>query len=153
MDACFFIGLYDTRDQYHGVARRQFENLFGDKSARNVLVAPWPILYESLGTRQARNTASTNLVRRDLTYLKVNRQLLLLDDSAFRQKALDSHTDDARTLSLVDRVLRGMIEQEISLFDALLTYNTKDFIDACQVRRMTLLNEKFDETQYASYSI
>ena len=150
MDACFFIGLYDTSDQFHTVARRQFENLFGGKSSRNVLVAPWPILYESLGTRQARNTVSTGLVRQHLTYLKINQQLLLLDDSAFRQKALDSHTDDARTLSLVDRVLRAMIEEKTALFDVLLTYNTRDFIDACQVRGMTLLNEEIDEVQYAS---
>jgi len=55
VDAGFLIGLYDRDDQYHAIAVRQFEYLFSETRDRNQLIDPWPILYECLGSRHAKD--------------------------------------------------------------------------------------------------
>jgi predicted nucleic acid-binding protein len=52
-DAGFLIGLYDQRDDRHDRAVEDFVKLFG--SGANRLLIPWPILYETVSTRMARN--------------------------------------------------------------------------------------------------
>ena len=147
VDACFLIGLYDKDDQYHDIAVRQFGSLFGEESGRHQLVAPWPVLYECLGTRYARNTATIPQKRTEFTrywdYLSEGGQLVLLDDGPFREVPLSEHlAGPTRILSLVDRVLRAMILDQGRLFDFFLTYNTGDFTDACQASNIPLINEK-----------
>jgi predicted nucleic acid-binding protein len=142
VDACFLIGLYDKDDQHHAVAIRQFDALFGEKSPRHILVAPWPILYECCGTQQAKNPRKVSTLSRYWDYLGRYGQLIRLDDLPYREQQLDEHMEEAlRPLSLVDRVLRAMIQDNRSLFDYFLTYNTGDFADACQCRGIPLLNE------------
>jgi len=143
VDACFLIGLYDRNDQHHALAVRQFDALFGERSPRHVLVAPWPILYECCGTQQAKNSRKTFLLRESWDYLLLYGQLVLLDDLPYREQPLLEHMDmPSRSLSLVDRVLRAMILDRKRFFDFFLTYNTGDFVDACQLRGIPLLNEK-----------
>jgi len=66
----------------------------------------------------------------------------MYDDSPYREEALDDHMRwPRRTLSLVDRVIRSMIEDQKPLFDFLLTYNSGDFEDACRRYGIPLINE------------
>src|SRR5260370_28582133 len=124
VDACFLIGLYDSDDQHHQTAVGHFDAIFGEESARNQLVAPWPILYECLGTRYARNARSALLFNQHYRYLHQSGQLVLLDDSQYRERLLVEHLDSrGRPLSLVDRLLRAMILDNKQLFDFFLTYN------------------------------
>jgi predicted nucleic acid-binding protein len=149
VDACFLIGLYDREDQYHGLAVSQFDALFGENSPRHILVAPWPILYECCGTEQAKNSNKTSALREYWDYLGRYRQLIRIDDLPYRETQLAEHMEESlRPLSLVDRVLRAMILDRRSLFDYFLTYNTGDFADACQIRRIPLLNEKSTVESY-----
>lgn len=146
IDACFLIALYDRGDQHHEIASRHFVSLFeGELSEGNVLVAPWPILYESLGTRQVKDHRASQRLELILGRLRPQGRLHLLDDSNYRESALTHHLANRRKLSLVDRVLRAMIEETKPHFDVLLTYNTKDFQDSCAVRRMTLINEDVED--------
>jgi predicted nucleic acid-binding protein len=149
VDACFLIGLYDTNDQHHSTSIRHFDALFGEESARHQLVAPWPILYECLGTRYARSTQKPILFNQHWNYLSKSGQLVLLDDGPYREMPLDEHLQDrTRNLSLVDRVLRAMIIDKERFFDFFLTYNTGDFVDACQLRGIPLLNEESTAESY-----
>ena len=52
-DAGFLIGVYDQRDERHDEAVGDFVRLFGN--GVNRLLVPWPMLYETLSTRMARN--------------------------------------------------------------------------------------------------
>jgi predicted nucleic acid-binding protein len=144
VDACFLIGLYDRDDQHHGVATRHFDALFGEKSSRCQLVVPWPILYECLGTRHARGPRKSILFKQHWNYLYESDRLVLLNDGTFRRQRLDEHLQDRsrRGLSLVDRVLRSMILDRRRLFDSFLTYNERDFEDACQIGHIRLIGQK-----------
>jgi predicted nucleic acid-binding protein len=142
VDACFLIGLYDKDDQYHTVAARQFDALFGESSKRHRMIAPWPILYECLGSRYARDPRKSSIFNQRWNYLLESDQLQLLDDRSFREIALDEHLFiRSRPLSLVDRVLRAMIEDPRHPFEFFLTYNTRDFEDVCRAGEVLLLNE------------
>jgi predicted nucleic acid-binding protein len=143
VDSGFLIGLYDERDQHHSQAVRQFDALFGEKSSRHLLVAPWPILYEYCGTKQAKNLIKKLRFGTYWNELERRGQLVRLDDLPYREQPLMEHMEiSSRSLSLVDRVLRAMILDKKSLFDCFLTYNTGDFVDACQLRGIPLINEK-----------
>jgi predicted nucleic acid-binding protein len=149
VDACFLIGLYDRDDQYHSIAVRQFEALFAGKTERNQLIAPWPILYESLGSRYARDLRKSALFNQRWKYLYESNQLRLLDDGPFREVSLDEHLRErSRPLSLVDRVLRAIIEDHKRHFDFFLTYNSGDFWDACDRSSVYLLNEYTSPESY-----
>jgi len=132
VDACFLIGLYDRDDQHHDAAVTHFAALFGEESARHQLVTPWPILYECLGTRYARDARKSVLFGQHWDYLNESGQLVLVDDGPFRDLSLDEQMQcGTRAFSLVDRVLRAMILDGERYFDFFLTYNTTDFADAC----------------------
>jgi len=149
VDACFLIGLYDKDDQHHSQAVHQFDALFGEGSLRHILVAPWPILYECCGTQQAKNPWKTSILCEYWDYLGRYGQLIRLDDLPYREMPLAEHMQERlRPLSLVDRVLRAMIQDNKSLFDYFLTYNTGDFADACQLRGIPLLNERSTVDSY-----
>lgn len=149
VDACFLIGLYDKGDQHHDAATGHFDALFGEASARNQLVAPWPILYECLGTKYARDTRKSILFGQRWSYLSESGQLVLLDDGPFRDRPLDEHMQSqTRALSLVDRVLRAMILDQERFFDFFLTYNTSDFVDACQIGGIPLINQESSAESY-----
>jgi predicted nucleic acid-binding protein len=144
VDACFLIGLYDADDPHHQTSVHFFNALFGEKSAHHQLVAPWPILYECLGSRYARSARKTYLFVQHWSYLNASGQLVLLDDGPYRETPLDEHLEERsrRGLSLVDRILRAMILNKARLFDFFLTYNTSDFMDACQIGAIPLMDQR-----------
>jgi hypothetical protein len=149
VDACFLIGLSDKDDQHHWSAVRHFDALFGEESGRHQFVAPWPILYECLGTRWARDPRKLVLLRQLWNYLSGSGQLVLLDDELYRGLSLDELLEGSRrALSLVDRVLRAMILHHERSFDFFLTYNTGDFVDACEFRGITLIIEASSPESY-----
>jgi predicted nucleic acid-binding protein len=142
VDACFLIGLYDKDDQHHAIAVNQFESMFGESSKRHVMIAPWPVLYECLGTRYVRDSRKSSIFNQRWSFLLESDQLQLLDDSSFRDIAVDEHlTSQSRNISLVDRVLRAMITDSRRFFDYFVTYNTDDFSDACREGSIVLVNE------------
>lgn len=149
VDAGFLIGLYDRDDQYHGVAVRQFEYLFSSTRDRNQLIAPWPILYECLGSRHAKDPRKLVLFYQRWTSLYQSAQLEFLDDSPFRDKCLAEYLGQAsRPLSFADRVLRAMIIDRHRYFDFFLTYNSGDFSDACENGAIILMNEHTSPESY-----
>jgi predicted nucleic acid-binding protein len=151
VDACFLIGLYDRDDQHHDTAVTHFAALFGEESARHQLVTPWPILYECLGTRYARDPRKSSQFGQHWSYLSESGQLILVDDSPFRDLPLDEHIHiqgGARAFSLVDRVLRAMILGQERIFDFFLTYNAADFVDACQIGDIPLINQESSAESY-----
>lgn len=149
VDACFLIGLYDKDDQHHLASTRHFSTLFGEESARHQLVAPWPILYECMGTRYSKQFHRPLLLQQHWNYLSEAGQLVLLDDGPYRDRSLSEHIGpQVRALSLVDRVLRAMILDESPHFDFFLTYNTADFADACRLGGVPLINEESTSESY-----
>lgn len=102
-------------------------------------VLAWPILYETVNTR---------LVRRPETLAKfksiaTGSETILLDDAPYREESLAgvvARWGDPRSLSLVDTVLCRIIEDVNVQVAALLTFDTKDFLNVCLQNNVELLN-------------
>lgn len=143
VDAGFLIALYDERDQYHAGANDRFVQYF-DRT-RNQLLAPWPILYETVSTRLVRNRQRMERFRRDWLAFKREDRLRLLDDGPIRLGALDECLAEVnrsgeryRSLSLVDRVIRLLLADTSLRIDYFITFNPADFADIGRKYRRTI---------------
>jgi len=100
------------------------------------VLLPWPILYETLRTRFVKHSSWTAAFSRRIR----GQQYQLVDDREYRELALEqcleSAARSARQLSLVDMVIRSMIDDPHMRVDYLATYNTKDFSDVCAKRHV-----------------
>jgi len=128
-DTCFWIALYDPRDGRHTVAVSILEAITG-----GTLLFPWPLYYELLRTRFVKQPG---WVERFLTLVKSGR-LLPIDDTPYREKALESTLDLAargqRSISLVDMVIRHILDDRDVRIIELITFNIGDFRDVCDSR-------------------
>jgi predicted nucleic acid-binding protein len=134
VDTGFWYAICDARDEHHSDAEPKARYL----EEMNVLV-PWPSLYETFGTRLAKNTFA---VRRFETYLK-EPHCFLIGDESYREFALDQTFRQARAgkrpMSLVDIVIRLILEDVNVRKDCLLTFNDRDFMDVCRRRNVRIL--------------
>ena len=130
-DTCFWFALFDPSDSYHSEATILAEDL-----DIHQLVIPWPTLYEALNTRLLRR-------RHDLSRFKTmveKPSTVLVEDGAYRDASLRFVLNmKYHTYSLVDHVIRSMIEDRSVKIDALITFNAKDFRDVCASRGVELL--------------
>lgn len=136
VDTGFLIGLYDTNDEFHNIASRYFGEFFD--TGTNRLLIPWPILYEAISTRMAKNRVGLARLDKDWKRLAVQRRLDVLSDEPFRERAIDECFDELgkpaphyRSLSVVDRVVRRMLSDTDLRIHAFVTFNPKDFVDVC----------------------
>jgi predicted nucleic acid-binding protein len=131
-DTGFWIGLFDERDDYHEEACA-IENSI---AVHNIL-APWPSLYETVNTRFMRRRAERDRFR---AYME-RASTVLLDDAAYRSSSLNYVLSQIGTnLSLVDHVIRSMLEDPNITINALITFNPSDFIDVCQARGIEIVD-------------
>jgi predicted nucleic acid-binding protein len=134
VDSGFWYALFEPRDQHHSEAEPKTRYL----DEMNVLV-PWPSLYETLRTRFAKDTLA--LLRFE-AYLKKPR-CELVDDQPYRDLALEQTLRQARIarrpMSLVDVVIRLILDDANVRKDCLLTFNVKDFADVCRRRNIQIL--------------
>ncbi|MHB1682828.1 MAG: hypothetical protein ACYCYO_08390 [Bacilli bacterium] len=146
-DSCFFIALYDERDQHHLCAEIAFRKWFVD--APFVIAIPDPVMLEVLNTRFVRRPEWIRRLDEHWTALRRQGQLLYIDDFKYRGTQLEDIIEQAqkfetnrngyRDLSLIDRILRQMILGSSQPYVALLTYNVKDFSDVCQKAGIDLI--------------
>lgn len=138
-DAGFWIGLCDPSDGSHSISAAIFES-----ASRFTLVLPWPLLYEVLRTRLVRQALDVQRFERALRRVRIER----IDDTPYREQALEatlrSATASQRSISLVDMVLRLMIENVHLRVHAVITYNPGDFADSCRRRRIPLIRDAAD---------
>ncbi|MBU4271408.1 MAG: hypothetical protein KKE86_09265 [Planctomycetes bacterium] len=134
VDTGFWYALFDERDQYFRDAQRKVDLLMSMK-----YVLPWPTLYETLGTRFVRRPL---YIRKFEIFLK-RPNAVLLDDANYRMQALDRTLSTAdgkhRPISLVDNVLRLIIDDRNFKLHCLFSFNHPDFTDVCRRRQIELL--------------
>src|SRR5689334_6380327 len=137
VDSGFLIGLYDETDQYHRKAKQYFSDFFS--IGPNKLVIPWPTIYEALATRMVRNRIRLGVLHKDWKYLQSHQRMTLLDDSPFRDRAIDECFAEVvkpaqhyRALSLADRVIRSILSDIDTRIDFFITFNPGDFADVCR---------------------
>lgn len=123
VDTGFFIAMYDERDAHHAEAQDKQKLL--DVYA---IILPWPVLYETINTRFSRRRRIMARFNAVIT----SSNTALLDDSPYRVEAYQAVARNVRRpMSLVDAVLRAIIEDTNVAVTAMLTFNKRDFNDLC----------------------
>jgi len=133
-DTGFWYAMFDRADQHHSKAKDKAEvlELFQ-------IVLPWPTLYETLRTKFVRNSAALGQFERFLKRPNVT----YLDDAAFRdaafELALESSLRRDRALSMVDCLIRLLLEDVNTRISYLLTFNERDFADVCRRKGIEII--------------
>lgn len=134
-DTGFWYALYNDRDQYH----KEATGLAGHIILHRLII-PWPCLYETLNTRFARRSewlkSFGDLMRRQ--------NVVRLNDEPYREHALSiAFEGEARwpKRSLVDLVLREILQDESIRLNTMVTFNKADFADLCAKRRIEIVGD------------
>lgn len=126
-DTGFWIALLDKDDNEHHESANEWWDIIKD----DYLLIPWPIFYEVLRTRLVTRPWLLTQFKFKLSEIEWTK----IDDSKYRDSALENTIAliDNRELSLVDRVLRLIIDDISGEYkiNYLITYNKKDFYDVC----------------------
>lgn len=133
-DTGLWYAMFDHRDPYHPYVDDKVEIL--DICH---LILPWPITYEVLRTRFVRNRLA---LQKFQEYIK-RPDLGYIDDSKYRVDAmalaLSSSLDKQRPLSMVDCLLRLLLDDINVKIDCFATFNTIDFADLCATRNIEMI--------------
>ena len=138
VEAGVWYALCDRRDRT--VSQEVIDSIY-ERIKIHSIVLPWPILYETLRTRFVRSRLAMERFEQEIK----SRRVVLLDDAPYRDDALD-HTIEwslrrGRPLSLVDCVLRLLLDDRQTRIRSLVTFNQRDFADVCASRRIELWSQ------------
>ena len=134
VDSGYWMALYKPDDGYHNNAVIINEYL----PLHNIII-PWPSLYEYLNTKFFKQPDAIRLFKKTIILPNIEK----LPDCKYRETALSNFFDSfnlGRRLSLVDLVIREMILDESIKIDNLVTFNGKDFDDACAKRGIEMFS-------------
>lgn len=144
VDSGFMIALFGRDDhRERRVKALQFLERFDNRL--NKMVVAWPVMYEVLRSKLTRaNRRGVQGFEGLLARLKHQDQLILVDDSSYRERALAevflelARGHHYRGLSMVDRVVRLVIGDRYSHIDGLITCDPGDFADVCRRHNIEL---------------
>lgn len=131
VDTGFLFALYEPRDEHHfeAIEKSEWLDLLP-------VTLPWPVLYEAVNTRFSRRRAT--IARFDALVRRAGTELL--DDAGYRAGAYRTVVSSAnRPLSLVDALLRAVVDDPNVPLGAMLTFNAGDFADVCRQNGVELL--------------
>jgi predicted nucleic acid-binding protein len=135
-DTGVWYAVFDRRDAHHAAAQA--------KGTAEVLelfqiVLPWPTLSETLRTKFVRNSMALGQFERFLKKPNV----AYLDDSSLREAAvemaLESSIRQHRPLSMVDCLIRLLLEDVNTRISCLATFNERDFADVCRKKGIEII--------------
>ena len=134
VDTGIWMAMFNPRDQH----RERIEEITEYLDICH-LILPWPTLYETLRTRLVRNHCALQSFE---VYLKRPR-ISFLDDEPYREQALElcfsSTLRTYRPISMVDCLIRLILEDINVKVSFLATFNDTDFIDICQKRQVGII--------------
>jgi len=132
VDTGYWYAICDRREQAHSAATTRFAAYEG-----HGIILPWPCLYETLRTKFVRNSGAMQR----FAAISKRPNVEHLDDSSYRDAAFEQtmRTARMRPMSLVDMVMRLMLEDVNVRVNGLLTFNRKDFHDVCRTRGLQIL--------------
>lgn len=134
VDTGIWYAMFDPRDQHQNQLKEKAEllELFQ-------VILPWPTLYETLRTKMVRNKFA---LQRFEEYLK-RPNLNYLDDTPYRDKAIElafsSSLNRNRPLSMIDCLIRLILDDDKVKINCLATLNFRDFSDICRRRQIEII--------------
>jgi predicted nucleic acid-binding protein len=133
-DTGVWYAMFDQRDPYHQHALQKAAKFDALR-----VVMPWPVMYETLRTRLVRNYIA--LVRLDKFLRGPN--IVYLDDAPLRETAMElafeSSLQRKRPLSMVDCLIRLLLEDINTRISYLATFNVGDFSDVCRIKGVEII--------------
>lgn len=136
VDTGVWYAICDTRDPFHS---KIDEKIAWFEENTSTIIIPWPILYETLKTRFVKNKIAVSTLELKLK----SPRMVFIDDAKWREDAIElaihSTLRSNRSLSMVDCLIRLMLEDVNLRVDALMTFNERDFVDVCTPRNIELL--------------
>ena len=133
-DTGFWFAMCDQHDQYHPDSSR-----YEDYLERVTIVIPWPCMYETLNTRFVSCATTFTKFERCLKKYAIE----YVDDHPYRDPAYEQTMNFARIgkrpFSLVDMIIRFMLDDDNLKKHYLLTFNKEDFRDVCSSKRIEML--------------
>lgn len=116
-----------------------------DELETNFLI-PFPTLYEAINTKllKSKNRTKANWF---LKQLQANPRFIKVPDDKYKDDAylLTVNDDNHRGFSLVDMIIRVMMEDDQLKINSLLTFNIEDFVDVAARRGISIPEELFDK--------
>ena len=136
IDSCFWYALFDKSDEHYNKAQNLLKYLEFGK-----IILPYPTLYETLNTRFVKRREWTTIFNE---YMHKETTILVGDDK-YKEKALfntmNSSIKSLRPMSLVDMIIRFMLDDVNLNIDAFITFNVGDFVDLCVNKGIKLIHE------------
>lgn len=131
VDSGYWIALLTKSDGNHVAA----QVLEADLEIHRLLI-PWPTLFEFVDTRLSRRPLDAQRFRKIL-FREGNE---LVDDRPYREQSLNFTLENkGHTYSLVDHILRSVMEDATVSVDAFVGFNHGDFYDVCAKRGIEML--------------
>jgi predicted nucleic acid-binding protein len=138
VDTGVWYALCDPRDRT--VRPEAIDDIYARVKVHSIVV-PWPIAYETLRTRFVRNRLALERFEREIKSPRV----VFLDDEPYREDALtlsiESSLRRGRPLSMVDCVIRFLLDDVRTRIRYLVTFNQRDFLDICAARQIELWSQ------------
>lgn len=131
-DTGFWFALYTPTDQFN---QHDEAIELADFLDTQTIVLPYPVLYEVLWTGFTRNWQA----RQAFNQLIYRSNVKWVNDEPYRESAVKITLESARPLSLVDVIIRQMLNDTSLNVEGLITFNRNDFEDVCQIRKITIL--------------
>lgn len=143
VDTGFWYSFLGNREQErHTVAENVFYRLVQQET--NFLV-PFPTLYEAINTKLLKDKYRD---KADwfLKQLQSNPHFINIPDDEYKELAYNKTIEENyRGFSLVDNVIRVMMEDKSLRISALLTFNVEDFIDVASKNGIEIPEELLDK--------
>ena len=134
VDTGFWYAVFDKRD-CHKADSECLVAKYYDKSAYEIVV-PFPTMYELLRTRFVKNKEALEEIRQMFQSGRITR----LDDDAYRSEALElTLLESKRNISLVDNIIRQMLDDKSVGAKGLITFNVGDYQDVCHKNSIDIL--------------
>ncbi len=134
VDTGVWYAMFARDDSYVGSVDRKVQALDGCQ-----LVVPWPTMYETLRTKFVKKTLALKQLKDYLARPHVER----LDDTRYREDAMkltfSSALTQHRPLSMIDCLIRLIMEDKNVKIDLLATFNERDFADVCRKQKIEMV--------------
>lgn len=134
VDTGFWFAVFNNKDCYKERADALLMQYF-DTPAYEILV-PFPTMYELLRTKFVKNKSALE----DIRNMFESRRVTPIYDDFYRNTALDLTLDEPRrNISLVDNIIRLMLDDKGLSAKGLITFNVGDFQDVCQRNKIEII--------------
>lgn len=134
VDTCFWRALCDPDDAYYD-ASLEIHDKFFEQNGYRVLI-PYPSMYELINTKFVKNKTQLKQLNKEITD---SNTITKVYDEKYRDNAYKEMIQTKRSFSLVDCIIRAMVEDDSLKIKGLVTFNVGDFSDICQKKSVEII--------------